>query len=555
MYRKSLNFLDTQLRLSKLAFFIFIPFSIAAAPFAFSFRTNAPSIGKLLLVGCAITLPTVLIYILLLSLVARYRSTNSTLINLLVLAATGLFRGFVFFYLVELLDLQNPSPLLGRLLNSIYTVVFWVGLLSILIESNRRFKRRYRALLTQILILKLRSSESPDPGYALMAQQIARMQLKIKATIQDRQPDQGAAVHAETLASALRNEIETGLKPLSQRLWVKSIFAPPSTKLSGVINTAITELRYPFILTAVLYGCSNVINTTQSLGFFAGIVYGVSTFIVFWFLEKARYLSVLKFFSKSSYINGFFVAFIGLLVGVTTNGVFRILDLDYSFAVAVLSAPSLPILIISVAGIKLTLHDRQTMFDILSKKVSKVKKESIDSVVHSNAASYLHNSLQSELFALALQLDKLAENPDPLQNRIVMERIEALVSQSKSEEFKNFLETPSERLNRITTSWTGIAEVTLDIDETIWSDSSRSSIVVSLAQEAIANAVRSGHANMVHITANIDGDCIVVTVSDNGSAILITTRQGIGSQWIDRIAVSDWTLQQRETGHVLRVEI
>ena len=555
MFRQSLLFLDTQLRLSKLAFFIFIPFSIAAAPFAFSFRTSAPSIGVLLLVGCAVTLPTMLIYLLLLTLVGRYKDTNSTLINLAVLAITGLFRGFFFYYLVELLNLQNPSPLWARLLNSIYTVVFWVGLASILIESNRRFKRRYRALLTQILISKLRSSESPDPGYALMAQQIARMQLKIKATIQDRQPDHVDAAHAETLASALRDEIETGLKPLSQRLWLKSVLTPPTAKLHGVLITAITELRYPFILTAVLYGCANVINTTQSLGFFAGIVYGVSTFIVFWVLEKARFKSVLRFSSKSSYINSFFVAFIGLFVGVTTNGVFRILEFDYSFAVAVLSAPSLPILIISVAGIKLTLHDRQTMIDILSRKTSKVNKEGIDSVVHGNAASYLHNSLQSELFALALQLDRLAENPDPAQNRIVMERLEALVSQSKSEDFKNFQETPNERLNRIITSWNGIAEITLDLDESIWMDSSRSSIVVSLTQEAIANAIRSGRANLVQIVGEIAGDSIVVTVTDNGSATLLTDRRGIGSQWIDRIAISDWKLEQTDIGRVLRVEI
>jgi hypothetical protein len=488
-------------------------------------------------------------------LIKKYKPGNGTLINLSALSSTGIFRGLIFYYLVDLLGMQNPSPLLGRVLNSTYTVVFWVGLVSILIESNRRFKRRYRALLTQILILKLRNSESPEPGYALIAQQIARMQLKIKSTIQDRESGQAYAIQAASLASTLRDEIVTVIKPLSQRLWVKSVFAPPSAKLSNVISTAITELQYPFRLTAILYGCANVINTTQSLGFFAGIVYGGSTFVVFLFLEKARVLGIYRFSSKSGYINTFFVASIGLLVGLSTNGVFRFLNLDYSFAVAVLSAPSLPILIISIAVIKLTLEDRKTLVDILSKKVSKIKKEEIDSVAHGDAAAYLHNSLQSELFALALHLDKLADNPDPQQNRFLMEKLDALVSQSKSEDFKNFLETPQVRLDRVVNSWDGIAKVHLNLEVAIWNDAMRSSLVVSLLQEAIANAVRSGHANQVEVRGIIEGDSIIVSISDNGAATLETERRGIGSQWIDRIAISDWKLEQTETGRVLRVEI
>ena len=83
----------------------------------------------------------------------------------------------------------------------------------------------------------------------------------------------------------------------------------------------------------------------------------------------------------------------------------------------------------------------------------------------------------------------------------------------------------------------------------------RSSLVVSLLQEAIANSVRSGRANHVEVRGELKGDSIVVTVSDNGAATLLTERRGIGSQWIDRIAISDWKLEQTDTGRVLRVEI
>jgi signal transduction histidine kinase len=136
-----------------------------------------------------------------------------------------------------------------------------------------------------------------------------------------------------------------------------------------------------------------------------------------------------------------------------------------------------------------------------------------------------------------------------------MEKLEALVSQSKSEDFNNFMETPEARLNRVVNSWDGIAQIRLNIDPLIWQDPSRGSIVVSLIQEAVANSVRSGRANRVDVVSEYSKDSIFVTITDNGSAQLTTERRGIGSQWIDRIAISDWKLEETDKGRVLRVEI
>lgn len=549
------NFLRSHLKLSLTSFFLFIPISIAAVPFAFSFRENSPSILVLTLFGCLITAVTGILYLGLINLSERRNRSTSLVENISILAIVGIVRGLTFFYSLELFGINNPAPLLGRLINSTYTVVFWMGLSSLLIEMNLRFKRKYRALLAQILVLKLRDGESPDPGYAHLALDIARMQLNIKATIQDRKPDVLDSKHAEDLAQALREEIDQSLRPLSQRLWVKSLYTPPVARIGSVIATAITGLNYPFFLSAGLYAFANIVNTTQSLGLKAGGLFAFSTFVVFSLFELLRRYLVARFQTQKAKINIGFTGLIGLLVGGLVNLCFSFLNLHYSFAVAVFTSPSLPALLIAVSSIKLTLQDRETMMHSLIEKVSSYKDIEYDQISHGNAASYLHNSLQSELTALALQLDSLAQNPDPERNKAVMEKLDALVSQSKSEDFRNFLETPQIRLNRIVNSWDGIADVKLDLDFAIWSDSMRSSLVVSLLQEAIANSVRSGRANHVEVRGELNGDSIVVTVADNGAATLLSERRGIGSQWIDRIAISDWKLEQTDSGRVLRVEI
>lgn len=532
-----------------------MPFSIAAVPFAFSFREDSPSLLALTMVGFAISVPTALIYFLLLIVIKRAIKGNSTTANISILVSVGILRGLFFFYFIEAMGWQNPSPLLGRLINSTYTVVFWVGLLSILVESNRRFKRRFRAILTQVLLLHLRNSDSPNPGYALIAQQIARMQLNIKKTFQERALTTAELTNAKELAASLRNEIETFLKPLSRRLWMKSIFAPPNAKVFKVLTTSIAQLHYPFTLSALLYGGANLINTTQSLGFQAGIIYGSASILIFWIMEKVRRLAISVWSSKLTQINYIFVIGIGLVVGVSTNLIFMLMELQYSFTVAIFTAPSLPILVVSIAFIKLSFRDRQSLIEILKREVTKHERQHLDSVSHGNVAAYLHNSLQSELFALALQLDELVDNPDPERTRIVMEKLESLISQSRSEDFRRFSETPELRLERIVESWIGIAEVRTVIETIIWNDPERSSILVSLVEEAIANAVRGGRANLIFVEAQKRDEVISVTITDNGILGLVLNHGGLGSEWIDQISVSDWSLESTDNGRILKVEI
>ncbi len=555
MSKNLLKTLQDHLRPTSKSFYLFAPVSIAALPFAFSFREDAPAVLYLLFLGVLITAPTFIVFWLFGSLIRKFEGSNNLYANVAQLVVTGISRGIIFYYVLELASINNPSPLLGRILNSTFTVLLWLGIASILLESNHRFKRKYRALVTQILILKLRAGEKPDPGYALLAREIARMQLNIRDTLQDRHPEVKDEEHARQLALSLRNEIEHSLKPLSQRLWVKSLYTPPSAKVSALISSAITDLNYSFALAAGIYALANVVNTTQSLGLNAGVLFALGTYIAFSIAEVIRRYLCSRYIKYSASINIVFVFLVGLLVGLIVNLVFSYLNLNYSYGVAIFTSPSLPALIVAIACITLALRDRDALMENLRTKVARQKSADLDLVSHSNAASYLHNSLQSELTALALQLDSLASNPDPERNRVVMEKLEALVSQSKSEDFNNFMETPEARLMRVVNSWDGIAEIDLNIDPLIWKDSSRSSIVVSLIQEAVANSVRSGRANRVDVVGEYSKDSIFVTVTDNGSAQVTTDRRGIGSQWIDRIAISDWKLEETDKGRVLRVEI
>lgn len=555
MFRKFKLLLDSHLRLSLFSFYLFSPISISAVPFAFSFKSNSPTLAVLFIYGFIITIFTLGVYSFLITISKYLKKTESLAFKLGILTITGTSRGLIFYIIFELSEIENPSPILGRVLNSIFTVVLWLGLTSILIESNDRFKRKYRAIITHSLLLKLRDSKKLDPGFALLARDIARMQLNIKSFLQKEEFDLKDEERASFLAQSLRNEIENIIKPLSQRLWIKTIHNAPALRVSALILSAARDLNYPFALTALIFALANVANATQNVGLFKGIHFAIVNFLAFLALESLRKNMCKKFINQVVLINLIFLGIIGLIVPLVSNRVLNFLGLHHSFVIIALASSVLPFLIIMIASIKLAYQDRESLIHLLRKEIDKSHLEDYYLISHGNAASYLHNSLQSELTALALQLDSLALNPDPERNQIVMEKLEALVSQSKSEDFKNFMETPEKRLNRVVSSWDGIAEIHLKVDPLIWQEPSRSSIVVSLIQEAVANSVRSGRANRVDVVSEYSKDSIFVTITDNGQAEIIANRRGIGSQWIDRIAISDWKLEETENGRVLRVEI
>jgi signal transduction histidine kinase len=555
VFKSAYRYLHRNFHLSLSAFYFFIPVSILAAPIVFWTEDLPASFAALLLVGILVTALTFIVYWLLISVARRFSRINRLTSGFTILLVTGIARGLITFYLFELLGFQNPTPLAGRVFNSILNVFIWIGLGSILLESNRRFTRRYRALMTQILVLKLRENSQPQDGFNYIAEQILQMQMRIRGVVKNIQTSSPGSPPEKVLAMNLRKEVEEQLRPLSQRLWVKSIFDPPALRFGSSARTAIKDLRVRFHLIAVFYAVVIILNTFLLTGPTVAISYGALTYIFFFISNQVRQAMSHRLGLYIAKANIIFVVSVGFTVNVGSTYMLDLLGLSHSYSAAILIAPTLSVLIITASFIELALADRQTLIEILTRETRTQDHEYLDRASRGNAASYIHNSLQSELTSLIFQLDSIAANPDPIRSKIVMEKLESFISRSRSEDFKNFLETPELRLNRVVQSWEGIATIEIAIDQKIYVDQVRASLMVQLIEESVANAVRSGRANKVEISAEFSTDSLKITVRDNGRAPIRNLRQGFGSKWIDSVAISHWALEESEMGRTLMVEI
>ena len=555
MFKAAYRYLYRNFHLSLSAFYFFIPTSILAVPIVFWTEELPASLATLLFVGILVTAITFSVYWLLISIARRFNRANRLVSGFAVLLGTGVARGLVIFNVFDLFGFQNPTPLAGRIFNSILNVFIWVGLGSILLESNRRFIRQYRALMTQILVLKLRESSELQDGFNYITQQILQMQMRIKGVIEKIQTSPPGLSPEEVLAMNLRKEVEEQLRPLSQRLWVKSIFDPPAVRFGSSVRAAIKDLKVRFNLIASIYVMTVILNTVLLTGPALAISYGALVYLFFFMSNELRKGVSRRLGLYVAKVNTFFVVFLGFGVSFGSTYVLDLLGLSHSYAAAIFIAPMLSVLVVAASFIELALSDRETLLKILNREIKIQDSDYLERVSRGNAASYIHNSLQSELTSLIFQLDSIAANPDPIRSKLIMEKIESFISRSRSEDFKNFLDTPEIRLKRVIQSWEGIATIETVIDVEIYENQVRASLMVQLIEESVANAVRSGRASKIDVVAEFSVDSLRVTVRDNGQAAIKSKGQGLGFKWIDSVAVSHWALEENDSGRTLTVEI
>lgn len=555
MFKATFRYLYRNFQLSLTAFYFFLPTSILAVPIVFWTEELPASFATLFFVGILVTAITFSVYWLLISIARRFSRANRLVSGVAVLLGTGITRGLVIFHVFDLFGFQNPTPITGRILNSILNVFIWLGLGSIVLEGNRKFIRQYRALMTQILVLRLRENSEQQDGFNYIAQQLLQMQMRMKGIIEKIQTSSSGLPPEKVLAMHLRKEVEEQLRPLSQRLWVKSIFDPPSVRFGSSVKAAIKDLKVRFHLIASIYVMTVILNTVLLTGPALAILYGALIYLFFFISNELRKGVSRRLGLYVAKVNIFFVVFVGFGVSFGSTYALDVLGLSHSYEAAILIAPTLSVFVVAASFIELALSDRGTLLKILSRGIKIQDSDYLERVGRGNAASYIHNSLQSELTSLIFQLDSIAANPDPIRSILIMEKVESFISRSRSEDFKNSLETPELRLKRVTQSWEGIATISIALDEEIYADPIRASLMVQLIEESVANAVRSGRASKIDIVAKFAVDSLKVTVRDNGQAAIKSRGQGLGLKWIDSVAVSHWALEENDSGRTLTVEI
>jgi hypothetical protein len=461
--------------------------------------------------------------------------------------AVGAIRGYLFYQAVDVLELNAPGSLLNRILASAATTFFWLCAANILINFSRAFRSRYEQALKKFIERNVMVNPSLLPSEESAAE-LTILQRELANSLSSRLEDDDAQ-NLREVADLLKSKINLQLRPLSRRIWLRSLNEYPKIRYGRMLKDAINFLDFskPIFVSAILF---LALLSNLSIRSFTESLVRTSTFLLLLLLILS--LSKTRLFSN----HYFYLAMIGILPVIGSEFIALVLQYSGSWTATLLISLVAPAMLVVLSLFNLTLRDHGLIIELLeSYEIHKIPNTSKTfDVGERHLASYLHNSLQSELLAIAGQLEEAAISNDREKSAEILQRVSALINRSFIDDFQKFAESPLERLETVRKSWGGILEIELNIPEAVLTSPARNASLVQTIEEFAANSYRHGNATEITVSAMENSIGLHLTLFSNGSK-KISAKRGLGSEWLDQIAIGSWKMQSTPTGTTLKVTI
>lgn len=480
------------------------------------------------------------------------------LLSIAIIGVAGAFRGILIYYAIQTFHFIEPSNLLSRIGTSTTTTLLWLTAISVMLTSREKFLSDYEALLRRAIVtLSFQvSSETTSSISKQLEAELHEIEELLHVAFKD-----GDLPHTKRAlllgAATLKNLIEEKIRPLSHRLWIEGASSVPKVNISNSLVASIKDLDLPPAPLAIFLALTSTINITTTLGWqrgaFATVVILSEVYLLTNFYQQKIRPKNIGSFPRNTLLL--------LIPGLTLSGTFYISN-KFLFHDDVTTLNLIYLLIflmaaLLVSGFQLANRDREKLLhDIESLLMEHGPDSEIRrSYMSENVASYLHNSLQSELLAIAGQMESSAERLDSEELKNSLDRLALRINQPIKDGLDNFLGNPLARLNKLPGAWRGIANIEISIPEEVLSDHKRNILLVQCIEEAIANAVRHSKASNVQVKAQLLEDRRVRLSVINDGEPLKAEGLGIGSAWLDFHAPHSWTRRVFEGGTDLVVTL
>lgn len=465
--------------------------------------------------------------------------------NLLVISSAGALRGILVYFSFDLLLISQPSDFAQRILTSTATTIFWLTTISIIARDSKDYQNRYTRILHDSILKYVSKNEKyPSSDMNLnLAQELKGIENLLKITLDELVNSKHNQKTLLLAASNLRIIAEEVVRPLSNRMLLKENQVVPSFKTIPTLENSIRKILIDPLVVSIFLFLISIFNLPIAFGVTKGLA-GAA------FISTVSYaiLKIFKIFvfpkSRNEFIRGLsFIIFAGLIISTCiylfNEYILELTTATYSFVYIVIIA----VVVILSSMRENSMSDRNILLENLASYLNSRTNLSSKKFTNEAVASFLHNSLQSDLLALSHQLEATAEEPFSDKTREILERAGARINRSISQEFQDFLDEPLTRLSRIQSSWNGIASVQVDLPNPLGLDSRKEFLLVQIIEEAINNAVRSANAKRITVIGRMEtSGRFVLTVSNDGIPE-ISSNKGFGSKWLDEHFNGYWNRQ------------
>lgn len=445
-------------------------------------------------------------------------------------AFVGAVRGIVFVQVAPMLGVALVSDDLAQIVNSVVSAVVWLTLAGLVMGGRDRYRRRYRALLLQG---ETQTDWDSHPSVTQVKSSL-RQALARAGESSDRELNE--------VADAIRHEIETNIRPLSHRLWFGVQDEEPRSRFIPLMRDSLAVWSVPVGFVSVVWFTTAIIGGARWIGLERAFVAVVASTVLLIVLV----IAIGKWTPGSPWLRGSALIGGSVVVVIASDGVARALGYESrlyaDIGLIVLLPITITAFVATAAAISLAAADRRMVLEV-------AERESREIVERRRQSTFLHNSFQSELTGMALQLDEAARSGSTDEAREALERVHALLARSISQDFADFHEDPRMRVDRVIAGWRGICDVSIDLVGSCLDDP-RLVLGVQAMEEIIANAVRHGRASTVRICVESTPEGLVIVCESDAHIVSRSEphRTGLGSQVLEAMTSQEVEFESTATG-------
>lgn len=481
---------------------------------------------------------------------------------LLILVAAGAVRGLVIYRLASgLQPVGFGAHPVYQILTSALMSTVWMGSLGYLIQANKDYRATFATLFWQAVAVQRALVEAPNKRRSDVVDEVSNTRSAVVKVLEVIGESSDISRQLHEAAEMLHDAVERQIRPLSHQLLAEQKAPPPSLQFGALLFDAISSWDPPLRVTVVLLAGLIGVGSSRSAGLVIGLevtaISVLSALLVL--LIRARLISVHP--NWRAWVSPLAVVALPIASGVSLqvlgSQIIGIRPDPYGVLVITLAIPLSVIVITALAGLQaehnLIVSSLQMRIDL--GQVYEVAAMQVDAEQNAQLGTYLHHRVQSELTALAIQLEQASRQYDNVSALQIVNSARERLSRSLGDDLDLDSPTGRARLAQIAENWSGIAAVELSLPTWDFGTAEQWKSVALIVDEAIGNAVRSGGAGRISVQVVVSETSMVLVVTDNGSGVSSSAKGGLGSAWLDINAPGRWSRESSTAGTKLTVTI
>jgi signal transduction histidine kinase len=489
-------------------------------------------------------------------------------VDIIALIILGAVRGVAINVGVIVLDLEPTVSSIYKVFNSAISLPLWFIGIASFVESRRQYQQEFEALFLRYMLNEQSSagSQSLDLAEIPVKESIEHLQsatAELAHEIESALDNPTLQTNYEYQKNKIQDLINRELRPASAKLWSNSTLSAPKLSVLTLLRISLLEQKLKATSAALLFSPYLFIGLNGTQGWklaAAETILATSLNILIYLLGETLFKK--SFLSRrNSNIGILSFSYVIPLIAILfflpadlfwTDSVATIFVYQLflsSCHVSFLLAFNLYKLLGQQRSIVLASFERM----IQTKEYMPILGADLTVARDIDLARYLHGELQAGLIASSLLLERASKTGDTDLARHALKSAVDILSQDHAQVSQSRVSFPQERLEKISSGWRGIAEVTIDLD---WIDDlaiPAQNDVIALIDEGVSNAIRHAKASLISVTGYWVDNYANLEIHSDGAG-MTQNAPGLGTKLFTELATS-WSYVRNGEENILKFTI